>query len=458
MTEPRVSASELQRLYEIGSAGAPGRPSSNGLGDSSAIGDLAALPPLEYDRVRKEEAERLGVRVDTLDREVARQRGTSDDSSEGFALTDPVPFPQPVEGAGLLDLLAQIIRKHVVLAPSAADAVALWIVHTHAHDAADISPIAAITSPTPECGKTTLLALIGLLVPKPVQASNITPAALFRTVEKFRPTLLIDEADTFLKDSDELRGVVNSGHNRANAFVIRTTGDDHEPRRFSTWAAKAIALIGRLPPTIESRSIHIELRRLTIGETVSRLRAERTQGYEPLRRMAWRWARDNSSVLRSADPELPKGVGGRAADNWRPLIAIADAAGGEWPRARLAAEALSANRSEQSAGVMLLDDIRRLFSDGAVDRLSSIEIVQTLGAREDRPWAEWHGDRPITARQIAKLLEPFGIRPNTVRFGMTTAKGYLAADFADPFQRYLLPTEVTPSQSTDFRDLNSGKP
>ena len=90
-----------------------------------------------------------------------------------------------------------------------------------------------ITSPTPECGKTTCLTFLGALVPRACPASNITTAALFRAVEKWQPTLLIDEADTFLKNSDELRGVLNSGHQRSNAYVIRTTGDDHEPKRFA---------------------------------------------------------------------------------------------------------------------------------------------------------------------------------------------------------------------------------
>ena len=69
--------------------------------------------------------------------------------------------------------------------------------------------------------------------------------------------MLIDEADSFLRNSDELRGVLNSGHTRDSAFVIRTVGEDHEPRRFSTWGAKAIALIGKLPDTLADRSIEV---------------------------------------------------------------------------------------------------------------------------------------------------------------------------------------------------------
>jgi putative DNA primase/helicase len=98
------------------------------------------------------------------------------------------------------------------------------------------------------CGKTLLLIVLGALTPRRVFASNITPAGLFRTIEKFQPTLFIDEADTFLRDNDDLRGLLNCGTTRTTAVIIRPVGDDHEPRAFSTWCAKVVALIGKLPP------------------------------------------------------------------------------------------------------------------------------------------------------------------------------------------------------------------
>jgi putative DNA primase/helicase len=85
---------------------------------------------------------------------------------------------------------------------------------------------------------------------------------LFRAVEKFKPVMLIGEADTFMTEKEELRGVINSGHRRSSAFVIRTVpvGDEHEPKVFSTWGAKAIPSIGKLAGTIEDRSIIIPMR------------------------------------------------------------------------------------------------------------------------------------------------------------------------------------------------------
>lgn len=154
------------------------------------------------------------------------------------------PWPEAVDGGELLAKLAATCRRYIVLPEHADVALALWIVFTHCVDAVSVAPILALTSPEKRCGKSTVLALLRRLVQRAMAAANISAAALFRAVEAWAPTLLIDEADTFMGATEELRGILNSGHTRDSAFVIRTVGDDHEPRRFSTWGAKAIALIG----------------------------------------------------------------------------------------------------------------------------------------------------------------------------------------------------------------------
>jgi putative DNA primase/helicase len=442
---PVVPSASPQMAYP---AGELGEEDADVTGDDNAVVQrLAALSPMDYDRRREDEAKRLGVRVSTLDAEVQKRRveAKPPEAPCGFALDDPEPWPEPVDGAALLNNLRVLTRRHLVLPAGADIAVALWIVHTHAHDAASISPILAATSPAPECGKTTLLTLLRALVARPLSTSNITSAALFRSVEKWRPCVLVDEADTFLHYNDDLRGILDSGHNRHTASVIRTVGDDYEPRPFATWAPKAIAHIGRLPATLESRSIHVELRRMGPAETVEPLRPDRLDHLETHRRKARRWALDNDTTLRSAEPEMPMGLRGRRADNWRALLAIADAAGGEWPcLARNAAVTLSVDREGDTAGIVLLRDLHKLFATGGADRLRSDEIARDLGAMEDRPWPEWKSGKPITPRQVAKLLGPFGIAPTTIRTMAGTAKGYLASQFEDAFRRYLPDLSVTP--------------
>jgi len=409
---------------------------------------LAALPWEAYEMQRKEAAKRLGIRADALDKMVAQRRpDDGDQGGQGVALGFPEiePWPDPVNGADMLDQLAGIYRRHCALPQHVAAALALWTAHAHAIEATSISPRLVIMSPEKRCGKTTVLSLLSFLTPRPLKCESATVAAIFRAVDKFHPTLLLDEFDAFAMENEELRGIVNSGH-RSDGSVLRVVGEDHEPRQFRTYAATAIASIGHVPGTIEDRAVTVRLRRRTPQEPIERLRTDRPPAdLEQARRRAARWAADNLIRLRAADPEVPADLHDRAADNWRPLFAIADAAGGHWPEtARSAALALSggADGEGQSKAVLLLGDIRDVL--GTSTFIASADLVSLLTRLDDRPWATWSRGFPITPAQIAKLLSGFEIRPRPIwverPMGKTQVRGYARGDFTDAFTRYLATT------------------
>jgi hypothetical protein len=352
------------------------------------------------------------------------------------------PWSEPVAGGVLVQAIADTFSRYLALPQHANIALALWVLHAYTFEAWFVSPFLAITSPEKRCGKTLLLIVVGALVPRRMFASNVTPAVLFRAIEKYKPTLLIDEADTFVRDNEELRGVLNSGHTRTTATVIRAVGDDHDPRAFSTWCAKAIALIGRLPGTLDDRSIEIRMRRRTPGEHVARLRQDRIDDEcAVLRRQAVRWADDDLHLLQAADPQVPAALHDRAADCWRPLLAIADRIGGDWPaRAREAALALSGAPAEDAASTRLLRDIRDVFAEADdPEVLASKVIIEQLVAVEDAPWGEWSKGKPLSTAKLARLLKDYDIYPaGTVRIGPTeTAKGYRRVAFVEAWDRYL---------------------
>ncbi len=420
--------------------------------DALEIARLATLPPLEYEREREAAAERMGCRVSILDRLVAAARAADAAPGQGRALDlrEPDPWPSPVDGAVLLEGIAAEIRRYVVFGAAAADAVALWVVAVHAFDRFFIFPRLFVTAPEKGCGKTTLLDAVSRLVPRPLPADNITAAALFRTIEAARPTLLLDEADTYARDNEELRGVIDSGH-RHDGGVIRTVGDTYEPRRFSTFAPMALAAIGHLPGTIEDRSIRIPMQRRRPDEHVIALRLDRTGMLDELARQAARLAIDHADALSVADPVMPDGVYNRMADNWRPLLAVADLAGGQWPvRARKSAVGLLGDGEDAaSAKVLLLGDLRELFRGEPSGVLFTREILNALHKDETKPWPEWRHGKPITDRQLAALLKEHQIKPKTVRRADVTEKGYRPEWFEDVFARYLPPPSVTASQTSD---------
>jgi putative DNA primase/helicase len=433
-------------------ASSDGRTIETDLPDAKTeISRLAGLGELEYEGERKKVAKLLNFRAPALDHLVTAERDHVDDGNRqgrALSLPEPEPWPEPVNGADVLSSASTIVRQYVVMSDGAADTAALWVMHTYLLDVFGISPRLAITSPEKGCGKTTLLDVLAHLVMRPLSTSNATTAAIFRVVEMQQPTLLIDEADTFLMENGELRGILNSGH-RKGGFVLRTVGEDLEPRSFSTYSACAIALIGKLPDTLTDRSVPIDLRRRRPDEHIKTFRFDRTAPLDQIARQVIRWARDNADRIRGADPDMPAGVFNRAADNWRALLAIADAAGGEWPaRARRAVQSAgtATGDHEQSARATLLADIRTIFADRGLDRLASADLVEGLVAIEGRPWAEWKAGQPITPSGLARQLVRFEIKPETIRTGDRTPKGYRLTQFEDAFARYLPATPATPQQ------------
>ena len=425
--------------------------------DDEAIARLAELKPMEYDRVRKAEARRLGIQVGTLDKAVAAAR--SEDGDEDGPFADVEPWHEPVDGAALLDDLVRVVHRFIICDAATAHGTALWIAMTWLMDSVDVAPIAAITAPEKRCGKSQLLFLMGRLSSRPLAASNITPAALFRAIEAWKPTLLIDEADAFMKENEELRGLLNCGHTRDSAYVVRTVGDDHTPKQFFVWGAKAIAGIGHLADTLMDRSVTLELRRKLPHEQVDKLRHAEPGMFDRLRAKLARWADDNESAVRAARPDLPEALHDRAADNWEPLLQIATIAGGVWPELATRAALKLSGGGEQSQGIgaELLADIRTVFETRKVHRISMADLLAALLADEEAPWATWRGGRqPMTPRNLGKVLGEYGIKSKTVKIGYEAPKGFSLDQFSDAFARYLSAPAVPPVSSVTQSPPNAG--
>ena len=215
-------------------------------GVADLVDSLARKKCTEYDLVRGQHAEALGIRKSTLDREVAaRRKELEQHELELPAHWHVVMLDQEVDGAELLDQIRSVFRRYIVLPPGADIALALWVLHAWTHEVCEISPILCLQSPTKRCVKTNVMILVHYLAPRSELAANVSTASIFRYIEAMHPTLLIDEADSFLSDNDEMRGILNAGHTKAGSGVIRVeeVNGSHVAKRYSTWAPKAIALI-----------------------------------------------------------------------------------------------------------------------------------------------------------------------------------------------------------------------
>jgi hypothetical protein len=340
---------------------------------------------------------------------------------------EPPSVVQQVRGrrslAALLTTVESYIRRFVVLTDHQALAITLWTAHTHAIDAADCTPYLHIGSATKRAGKTRLLEVLEPVVARRWFTGRTSAAALVRKVDADAPTLLLDESDAAFKGEKEyaeaLRGILNTGYRRSGkATVCIGQGANITARDFSTFCPKAIAGIGTLPDTVADRSIAIQLRRRTGDEPCDRWRERDGHAQaSPIHKALASWAPRAVLALRDARPELPSGLDDRQSDVWEPLIAIADAAGGDWPgRARGAALALAGSVEDADIMIELLRDTAEILpatmadSDMPDSVIPTKELITALVAREDRPWATWRHDKPITPHSLARLLAPLGIR------------------------------------------------
>lgn len=424
-----------------------------------AVERLAQLHPLEYDQRRDDEAKKHGVRVSVLDAEVLKKRPADNIAEkQRVGVQEIEPWYEEIEGITLFNDLTAIFKQYMALQKYQAETLALWSIFSYCIDAGNIAPKLLIYSPEKRCGKTTLLDVLIGLVWKPLPSSNITPAAIYRVIEHIGGTIVIDEADTFINNpNSEINGIINSGHRKSAAYVLRCQGDEREPKQFSTWAPNIIAMIGKPKDTIVDRSILIEMKRKKHGDSVQRFIPHKAETeLKILASKIARWSQDNFENLCNADPETPTGLNDRAADNWRPLLAIADLIGGVCSEiARLAALTLAENEQDEdnaSVGGILLADIKDIFESGRRERISTEDLLFALHAMEDRPWPEWNRGKPISARQVSTKLKPFGISSKTLRVGYgNPQKGYDLKDFEDVFPRYLPDLSVTASQ---FNETN----
>lgn len=417
----------------------------------NAVRDQVARKPLPLG---------FGPRLSKADRRAIRDRRA-----------EPATLPL-TEGAAVLDEVRAQIARFVSLPSEMHEvAVALWVAHTHNVDCFDSTPRLAIVSPEPGSGKTRSLEVFAKLVPEAVETMNTSVAFLARRIDVGNPppTVLFDEVDTLFgvrardAQAEELRGILNSGHRRGAKYSrAATRGKEVVLEEFATFAPVAMAGLGDLPDTIRTRSIIVPMRRRAPGEYVEPYR-ERQNGseLEVTRDRLAAWARTAASRIGNPWPDMPEGITDRPADVWEPLLAVADAAGGEWPSlARQAAVAIVREATERPAslGIRVLADVRRIFAKDDRQRIPSSELLHELIGLDDAPWSDLGGKGPIDSRFLGRTFEPYDIRSaHAIRFAGATgvAKGWERGDFVDAWARYLpavapdpvtLPLETNPNK------------
>jgi Protein of unknown function (DUF3631) len=430
------------------------------------IAELASKPATEYDQLRGGVAETLGIRRATLDERVQASRVELEVVREAALLPHwaVLPATKPVDAAKLFAAIEARILHHMAMPPHLAFVCALWVGQSWIHEHGTYSPILLITSPERDSGKSTLVGIIRLMAKRALSTVGISAAALYRSIERWGPTFVIDEADAAFADNVHLREVVNSGWTPTDG-IIRCHHETHEPELLSTFSPKAIALKGkRVPDTILSRAVFIDLKRRTSTEKVHHFRHVDDEDLQRHRSQFARWAADNGKALGSAQPEPPEGFLNRSAMNWQLMLAIADSIG-QGDRARDAARRIEKVSDRSSYGERLLADIKTMFDASTLDYVTTKDLITGLLADPEAAWSEWPPDKPrgpITQKGIAELLREYQILSKTVG-PRREAKGYRKVDFEDAWTRYPAPSKDdadahTPASALSGLILPSSRP
>ena len=414
------------------------------------IKKLVLLDGVAYELIREKTANTFKIRVAKLDEFVNDERAkTAEEKTETVLFPKIEPWSEEIILSTLLNEIVTILEKYVSFnSKHEPKTIALWVIHTYCIDAAYITAVLFITSPEMRSGKSTLLAILQKIVSKCVAASSISPSVIYRIIPKHHPTIICDEADTYMTEKNEdLRGILNAGHSRDTSGVLRTNPDTLEVERFDAFGAKCLAAIKDLPGTVEDRSIIIKMRRKSKEQKTEKLRFINDQlrkEFHDIQRKCVRFKNDKLEDIKKIEPKIPGELNDRATDNWHSLLQIAELAGKEWSEyANDAALSLSGVEQEnKSLGIELLEDIQNIF-DGKhkdSDDIKTADLIEALCQDDESPWATYNKNRKeprIDPRQLRKLLKPYDINPKNIIRDRERPKGYCKSDFQDAFSRYI---------------------
>ena len=349
-------------------------------------------------------------------------------------------------GKDLVKEIANIFTQYVDLPEKAERLLALWVLHTYTIHMTRVNPLLYIYSPQMRCGKSTLLSVLNRLVNRPMQVSGMSSAALYRSVEKWRPTLLLDEADSFLKAKSEsaeaLRGIINSCWTRESAFKSVCVGKSHSVTAFPTYTPIAIAGIGNLEKafvTIADRSIVIKLQRKLNTKKLSRLTMDDDSlaYFDFIRQQCHTWADQKDGTVggyQQMDADWLEAMDDRTRDNYEVLNAIARTCFLERKWLKQAYEANKYTSESENIDSQLLNDIYDYFVEKKEDFAPTNALINYLCEKPERPWSTWSRGSEISAYSLARKLKDYEIKPNKKRQGTHVVRGYF---YDDNFKKQL---------------------
>jgi hypothetical protein len=333
-------------------------------------------------------------------------------------------------------MVAEFCSRFIYAKPAEIDTLAAWIAHTYVYRGFGYTPRLGVFAENENSGKSTVLKMVLAMGDKPIKTMNASANAVYAIIAQQHPTLCIDESDNIFGKTGSgekgrvLRGILNEGVEE-DGVVLRMVGG--APTPFPVFGPAAFAGLGRLPKTMMSRCVIINLKQAppdTIQQYDRRLYgAEGAKVKEALQ--AWVTSRGAELNL---DPALPDGLYNRAGQCWRVLISIGDAAGPVWgKRMRDAGLELvlgqTATTRLSPAEDLIETVVKYALPSAFMPTTDLINLLRMAKEEGHILWCEWLADPIVAARQLASLLRDYGIEAKQKWLDGENRRGYYAADF-----------------------------
>jgi hypothetical protein len=398
-------------------------------------------PTAEHDSRLMEAATRLGEDVNALRAQFAE---LLDAERERRGAGDIEPWSEPVNINTLLNGIHKHRARYIIIHDEhGAVVTTLWTAFSWVHnDIATHSPPLLITSADDEgnAAKTLLCKYLQYQTPRGKVVAELSGASFFHMIDRNHPTLIIDNAENLFRRKKDLIELLNNSWTRGIPVPRQVHGVTVEYDVFCPKVIGAIAGSNFLPPNAMGRSIHFGMLPKLPSETIEEFKYEDSDELFTLRRKLARFARDNVEALRTANPAMPEGFDNRLRQNWKLLFAIADLAGGSWPkRVRAAAVKLTEQYYEPSIGKQCLSLFVELFLTSEYEGMvTSAWAQEQFTADPTSVWANYKGRGPITQWGIKGILAGYHISPDVIHpRGRLADRGYKIEWFEIAFRHYL---------------------
>jgi len=365
---------------------------------------------------------------------------------------------KPIDSPGLAAQVGAFIRSYLDCGDHELTMLVLWVLHTHCFAAARTTPYLNICSAESQCGKTLCLQLLSVLCDRSWYAAAPSPSVLVRKITSACPTVLLDQRDLlFGGDFPRLRGLLINGARRGATWSLsegRKSIQDAD-----VFCPKAFAGDTVLPAAFNCFCVPITLYQKFFDPNLRKfdLPQARTAA-QPLFERLRHWAAEAVPRLQEHpafdfdQDQCEEVLLPRQQDCAEPLLLIAEFLGGEWPlKAWTAFVKLFEAHSEHEHIYVeqLLADVRAAFEviytqrylHGLIHdrdvplRLSTQELLDFLNDRQERPWNTWNDGRPLTARNLGRLLGRIGVHSRSQRHDSENrGRGYDQDDFKTHFE------------------------